>query len=112
LIIPVLFQPAIKDKKSDQCSSPGSSCLDPPLHVKKLNVGKDKQTRGAVIDIVTGKGRLMEIDRPRQKLYPLEINCNYEEEKSKDGRIATLDRPRRSAAIDADWRHRILDQMD
>jgi len=81
-------------------------------HVKKLIVGKDNQTRGAVIDIVTGKGRLMEIERPVQKLYPLEINCNYEEEKSKDGRIATLDRPRRRAAIDADWRRRVLDQMD
>ena len=80
-------------------------------HVKKLIVGKDNQTRGAVIDIVTGKGRLMEIERPVQKLYPLEINCNYEE-KSKDGRIATLERPRRSAAIDADWRRRILDQID
>jgi len=81
-------------------------------HVKKLIVGKDNQTRGAVIDIVTGKGRLMEIERPVQKLYPLEINCNYQEEKSKDGRIATLDRPRRRAAIDADWRRRVLDQMD
>ena len=80
-------------------------------HVKKLIVGKDNQIRGAVIDIVTGKGRLMEIERPVQKLYPLEINCNYEEEKSKDGKIVTLERPR-SAAIDADWRRRILDQMD
>jgi len=54
----------------------------------------------------------MEIERPMQKLYHLGINCNYEEEKSKDGRIATLDRPRRRAAIDADWRRRVLDQMD
>ena len=53
----------------------------------------------------------MEIERPVQKLYPLEINCNYEEEKSKGDRSVPLERPGRSAAIDADWRRRILDQI-
>jgi len=44
----------------------------------------------------------MEIERPMQKLYHLGINCNYEEEKSKDDRILTLERPgKKIVAIDA-----------
>ena len=82
-------------------------------HVKTLIVGNDNQIRGSVIDIITGKGRLMEIERPVQKLYPLKVNCSYEKKKTKEDRTVQHERPgRRRAAIDADWRRRILDQMD
>ena len=44
LIIPVLFQPAIKDVKSDHCSSPGSPGLDPPLRSSSLEYSACKYT--------------------------------------------------------------------
>ena len=72
-------------------------------HMKTLIVGKDNQIRGAVIDIVTGKGRWREIERPVQKLYPLEVNYSYGEKKTEEYRTVQHERPeRRRAAIDAD----------
>ncbi len=82
-------------------------------HVTKLIVGKDDHIRGAVIDVVTGKGRLTQLERPVQKLYPLEVNYNYRDEQVRGNSITLPERPgRRTAAIDADWRRRVLDQMD
>ena len=74
--------------------------------VEELIVGKDKEVRGAKVK-VAGKGRPVYLNRPIQKLFPLEVQArpggNGQGEDSpvakSDGSLHVLhDRPRRAAA--------------
>ena len=56
---------------------------------------------------------LTQLERPVQNLYPLEVNYNYQDDQIRENSASLPERPaRRNAAIDADWRRRVLDQMD
>ncbi|CAB4007204.1 Pro-Pol poly [Paramuricea clavata] len=79
--------------------------------VERLVTGRDGNVRGArVLRVKNGKRNI--IDRPLQKLYPLEIRCaNTEEDKVKpargdEGKIETFERttPKRAAAVIANDR--------
>ena len=47
--------------------------------VKRPLVGKDGKSRGAVLRVSTGNGQCSTWQRPVQRLYPLEINDEIEE---------------------------------
>ncbi|CAB4021198.1 Hypothetical predicted protein [Paramuricea clavata] len=79
--------------------------------VERLVTGRDGNVRGArVLRVKNGKRNI--IDRPLQKLYPLEIRCaNTEEDKVKpargdEGKTETFERttPKRAAAVIANDR--------
>ena len=78
-------------------------------HVTKVINGSDGIARGATVDIIVSKGRQLQIDRPVQKLIPLEINAVVAEHKE-DHSIPVQQRGR-AAKTDADWRRRLMDQM-
>ena len=74
--------------------------------VEKLVVGHDGEVRGAKIR-VTKKGKRSIMSRPLQKLYPLEVRIEREEKKveeNKEERNEKVVRPRRAAALDAEWK--------
>ena len=100
--------------------------------VSKLLTAKDGQTRGVEVQVVDTKGKLMTLKRAIELLYPLEIreekeevgeeitdsagNGNQEEgaqsqELKFQQEVVTRKRPRRTAAIDADWRRRLLEDQ-
>ena len=69
--------------------------------IEKLIVGKDGQVRGASVRMtIPGRGKLQYLNRPVQKLYPLEITGDREN--GKEGR------PIRAAAQDARWKTKLL----
>ena len=83
--------------------------------VEELITGKDGETRGAKIKVLTKKGRLMYLNRPVQGLCPLEVRAlvyarpietNQVEEQVPVRRV-----PRRVAAMNADLRRRYVDQL-
>ena len=83
--------------------------------VEELITGKDDETRGAKIKVLTKKGRPMYLSRPVQGLCPLEVRApvyarpietNQVEEQVPVRRV-----PRRAAAINADRRRRYVDQL-
>ena len=76
--------------------------------VESLISGADGQTRGAVVKVFSRKGRSTTINRPVQRLYPLEIRSTAKEGESPDEAKddekpqVKVTRPRRAAAIEAD----------
>ena len=74
--------------------------------VIKLIQGKDGITRGVTLKTIT-KGNKYEIDRPVQKLYPLELKAKtceeYQEKENNDDELAGTmnERPKRRAAVHA-----------
>lgn len=71
-------------------------------------IGNDNVPRGA--KILQGNGRT--IERPLQKIVPLEIMSNSEDNAKKSAEIPSADsvRPRRTAAVIADERRKLIDQ--
>ena len=54
-------------------------------HIKSLIMGKDGQARGAILRVGTTKDRETILQRPLQKLYPLEVgSSDIEEEEAHD----------------------------
>jgi len=51
----------------------------------------------------------LQIDRPVQKLIPLEVNAIVAEQKEDQG--TSVKQRRRAVKIDADWRRRLMDNM-
>ena len=43
--------------------------------IEELLMGKDEKVRAAVVRVYTGQKRSRLLNRPVQKLYPIEINC-------------------------------------
>jgi len=78
-------------------------------HVTKLISGSDGVARGATVDVIVSGGRRLQMDRPVQKLIPLEINAVVAEQKEDQG--ASVKQRRRAAKTDADWRRKLMDQM-
>ena len=74
--------------------------------VEGLICGRDKEVRGAHVRVIT-KERDVQITRPVQKLYPIEVHAGPNAGKRQDrNRVQTVDlqgscRPRRVAALDA-----------
>ena len=72
--------------------------------VEQLIPGADNCVRTAVIKVITKRGRPMTVKRPVQKLFPLKI-VTHDEQLQDEAR-----RPRRAAAINADYIRRLVDQ--
>ena len=81
--------------------------------VEEVIKGTDGEIRGAKVRTSSAGGRSMVISRPLQKLFPLEVRAVTEETapelEGKDN-VAELQRPRRVAAADGEWRRRYVDQ--
>ena len=90
--------------------------------VEKLIKGKDGEIRGAQVR-KSGKGKPDILNRPVQKLYPLESCMNNEGKESKNGEETVRDaqggvsqehespgrdRPSRAAAKDARWKSKLM----
>ena len=86
--------------------------------IENLIKGKDGEIRGAQVR-KSGKGKPEILNRPVQKLYPLESCRKNLDKESKDGEEGERgdsqecektgrERPRRAAAIDARWRSRLM----
>ena len=78
--------------------------------VQTLISGRDKVVRGALVRVIT-KGKPIQLSRPIQHLYPLEIKCNTDFSKSvapAKEREPTRRLPQRSAAIDAKWKSTLM----
>ena len=73
--------------------------------VEGLICGRDKEVRGAHVRVIT-KGRDVQITRPVQKLYPIEVHVGPNAGNRQDrNRVQLTDlqrssRPRRVAALD------------
>ena len=81
--------------------------------IVKLLKGKDGHTRGVELEVADKKGERKRLQRPLQLLYSLEIKeQRSDSETDHEGRggsdVAKRERPRRAAAMDADWRRRQL----
>ena len=96
--------------------------------VEELVKGKDGETRGAKVRKASRKGKPEILNRPLQKLYPLEIHCSNVCKEGKDGgksmeemlKVNDMDevknanentakvRPRRAAAQDARWKSQLM----
>ena len=67
--------------------------------------------RGANIRVIA-KGKLMRMSRPVQKLYPIEVRSETQEERLRgnvqEGPIACRRNPRRTAAVDARWKTNLM----
>ena len=84
--------------------------------ITELIEGRDGQVRGAKVKMFT-KGKTNYLNRPLQKLYPLEVrsdtvrNVNSEDRKKRANRAENV-RPRepstRAAAKDARWKSRVM----
>ena len=100
--------------------------------VSKLLTAKDGQTRGVEVQVVDNKGKMMTLKRAIELLHPLEIREEKEDveeeivDSARNGdqeegvklkevkvqqEVVTRKRPRRTAAIDADWRRRLLEDQ-
>ena len=80
-------------------------------HIIKLITGSDGVVRGAKVDVIVKDNRHYELDRPIQKLVPLEVALQVDS-KTNDIEVTRRSLPRRAAAVDADWRRQLLDQLD
>ena len=67
--------------------------------------------RGAQISVSNRNGGKVDLCRPMQKLYPLEVSAMTETQ-NEPKEVQAAKPPRRAAAIDADWRRHMLDQMN
>ena len=96
--------------------------------VEELVKGKDGETRGAKVRKASRKGKPEILNRPLQKLYPLEIHCSNVCKEGKDGGKSREEmlkendmdevknanentakvRPRRAAAQDARWKSQLM----
>ena len=81
--------------------------------VEELITGKDGEIRGAKVKVLTKKGKPMYLNRPVQKLYPLEVRGPVQTRQTVtepvgEERVQTRGVPRRAAAIDADFRRRCV----
>ncbi len=80
----------------------------------------DGNSRGAVVQVISKKGRTTTLRRPLQLFYPLEINCKCVEEQEESEVESNVqestqaERPRRRAAIAGEQliRHWIKDMKD
>ena len=88
--------------------------------VESLILGKDNKIRAAVVKVKSKRGRTTLLKRPVQKLFPLEI-CHEPEttvqnepettvQNDEDNPEVLLRRPRRAAALSADYIRRLVDQ--
>ncbi|XP_048580427.1 uncharacterized protein LOC116614572 [Nematostella vectensis] len=77
--------------------------------VEELIQGPDGQVRGAVIRVLS-RGKPIRMKRPVQRLYPLEVKCAEGAGVSKtvEGIEVPNERPKRAAALDAQWRTRSM----
>ncbi len=66
--------------------------------VESTIVGRDGHTRGAVLRLSTKGGRTTMLQRPIQRLYPLEINCHKRD--SEGGEMGTADTGRSEDSAD------------
>lgn len=74
--------------------------------VQELLTGRDQKVRSAVVSVPAKGGRTKTLNRPVQKLYPLETTPNQEqthekEDESQGSNQVSQTRPRRRAAGDA-----------
>ena len=56
--------------------------------VEDTIIGRDGQTRGAVVRVHAKGNRTLILQRPIQRLYPLEINCHIEDSKEDELHIS------------------------
>ena len=79
--------------------------------IEKLIVGRDEKVRGARVKLIA-KGKPVYIDRPVQKLYPLEIRAKVAQPEPSNLAVdsAALGRQRvkRAAALDSGWKTRVM----
>ena len=79
--------------------------------IEKLIVGRDEKVRGARVKLIA-KGKPVYIDRPVQKLYPLEIRARVAQPEPSNLAVdsAALGRQRvkRAAALDSGWKTRVM----
>ena len=81
--------------------------------IVKLLTGKDGYTRGVELEVADKKGQRKRLQRPLQLLYSLEIKEQRSDpEADHEEQAGTTEekraRPRRAAAMDADWRRRLM----
>ena len=79
--------------------------------VNKVIPGKDGVIRGTQISVRSRNGGKVDVYRPIQKLYALEVSAMTETQ-NEPKEVQAAKPPRRTAAIDADWRRHMLDQMN
>lgn len=48
--------------------------------IEKLITGRDGKIRGATVKVSSRNGRVTALQRPISLLYPLEINCHYDDD--------------------------------
>ena len=81
--------------------------------VDGLICGRDDEVRGAHVIVTTG-GRVLNLTRPVQKLYPIEIHAEpIADTRTDRTRLQTThpegrSGPRRAAALDATWKTRCM----
>ena len=81
--------------------------------IVKLLTGKDGYTRGVELEVADKKCQRKRLQRPLQLLYSLEIKEQRSDpEADHEEQAGTTEekraRPRRAAAMDADWRRRLM----
>ena len=79
--------------------------------VEELLPSKDGVVRGAKVKMLTKKGRPLYLNRPIQKLYPLEVTGPLQAVSEPQEKFPVRRVTRRAAAIDADMRRRYIDQI-
>lgn len=83
--------------------------------VEEFITGKDGETRGAKVKVLTKKGKPMYLSRPVKGLCPLEVRAHVYtrpiKTKQADEQVPVRRVPRRAAAINADLRRRYADQL-
>ena len=79
--------------------------------VNKVIPGKDGVIRGAQISVSNRNGGKVDLYRPIQKLYPLEVSAMTETQ-NEPKEVQAAKPPRRATATDADWKCHMLDQKN
>ena len=74
-------------------------------NIETLLIGKDMQVRGATVRIVTSTGKSLCVNRPVNKLCPLEVPDRLDQLHvvKTDQEVNVVQRKRRNAALDADF---------
>ena len=82
--------------------------------IKELIKGKDGVVRGAKVRVLTN-GIPFHVSRPVQKLYPLEIKSKHQQQAierapahERDANAPAREVPKRSAALDAGWKTKVM----
>ncbi len=80
--------------------------------VEKLVVGRDRVVRGAKIRTISIKvGKPSRLHRPLQRLVPLEISLDQETKvrgKDETEEVRKTERVKRAAAIDGEWKKKLM----